>query len=54
MKGGDYTRATLPEASLADELGGRVEFLPYLESYSTTSTIEKIRQLLSTDVQGAG
>jgi D-beta-D-heptose 7-phosphate kinase / D-beta-D-heptose 1-phosphate adenosyltransferase len=42
VKGGDYTRETLPEASLVDELGGRVEILPYLESYSTTRVIEKI------------
>ncbi len=46
VKGGDYTRETLPEASLVDELGGRVEILPYLENYSTTSVIEKIRQML--------
>ena len=42
VKGGDYTRETLPEASLVDELGGRVEILPYLGSYSTTRVIEKI------------
>jgi len=42
VKGGDYTRETLPEASLVDELGGRVEILPYLENYSTTSLIEKM------------
>jgi D-beta-D-heptose 7-phosphate kinase / D-beta-D-heptose 1-phosphate adenosyltransferase len=42
VKGGDYTRETLPEASLVDELGGQVEILPYLESYSTTRVIEKI------------
>jgi D-beta-D-heptose 7-phosphate kinase/D-beta-D-heptose 1-phosphate adenosyltransferase len=47
VKGGDYTRATLPEASLVDELGGRVEILPYLESYSTTNVIEKIRNILA-------
>ncbi|HSL42435.1 MAG TPA: D-glycero-beta-D-manno-heptose 1-phosphate adenylyltransferase [Anaerolineales bacterium] len=46
VKGGDYTRETLPEAALVDELGGRVEILPYLESYSTTSVIEKIRHIL--------
>src|SRR5215207_444409 len=42
VKGGDYTRETLPEANLVDELGGRVEILPYLESYSTTGLIEKM------------
>lgn len=46
VKGGDYTRQTLPEASLVEQLGGRIEILPYLENYSTTSVIEKIRLLL--------
>jgi D-beta-D-heptose 7-phosphate kinase/D-beta-D-heptose 1-phosphate adenosyltransferase len=54
VKGGDYTRETLPEASLVDELGGRVEILPYLENYSTSSVIEKIRHLLIRDLQGTG
>lgn len=43
VKGGDYTMETLPEASLVDQLGGRVEILPYLESYSTSNVIEKIK-----------
>ena len=47
VKGGDYTRETLPEADLVDELGGRVEILPYLESYSTSSVIEKIRHIVA-------
>jgi D-beta-D-heptose 7-phosphate kinase/D-beta-D-heptose 1-phosphate adenosyltransferase len=47
VKGGDYTRETLPEASLVEELGGQVHILPYLENYSTTSVIEKIRNLLT-------
>ncbi|MGE5249350.1 MAG: D-glycero-beta-D-manno-heptose 1-phosphate adenylyltransferase [Bacteroidota bacterium] len=45
-KGGDYTRETLPEADLVEELGGRVEILPYLEDHSTTSVIEKIRSIV--------
>jgi D-beta-D-heptose 7-phosphate kinase/D-beta-D-heptose 1-phosphate adenosyltransferase len=45
VKGGDYTLATLPEAALVEELGGRVEILPYLEDYSTTGVIEKIHQV---------
>lgn len=47
VKGGDYTRETLPEASLVEQLGGRVEILPYLENHSTTNVIEKIREILS-------
>jgi D-beta-D-heptose 7-phosphate kinase/D-beta-D-heptose 1-phosphate adenosyltransferase len=46
VKGGDYTRQTLPEANLVENLGGRVEILPYLENYSTTNVIERIRALL--------
>ena len=45
VKGGDYTRETLPEAALVERLGGKVQILPYLENHSTTSIIEKIRQI---------
>lgn len=45
VKGGDYTRETLPEASLVEALGGTVQILPYLENRSTTSIIERIRQV---------
>lgn len=43
VKGGDYTRATLPEAPLVERLGGRVELLPYVEAHSTTGIIRQIR-----------
>ena len=43
VKGGDYTRDQLPEAQVVEELGGRVEILPYVENQSTTSVIERIR-----------
>jgi len=43
VKGGDYTRATLPEAPLVEELGGAVCFLPYLSDRSTSGLIERIR-----------
>ena len=42
VKGGDYTRETLPEASLVEQLGGRVQILPYLADRSTTRLIERI------------
>lgn len=45
VKGGDYTRQTLPEASLVEALGGVVEILPYLENRSTSGIIERIRKL---------
>jgi D-beta-D-heptose 7-phosphate kinase/D-beta-D-heptose 1-phosphate adenosyltransferase len=43
VKGGDYTRERLPEAALAEELGGRVTILPYVEERSTSRLIERIR-----------
>jgi D-beta-D-heptose 7-phosphate kinase / D-beta-D-heptose 1-phosphate adenosyltransferase len=44
VKGGDYTRATLPEGSLVEELGGTVEILPFLADRSTTDIIARIRR----------
>ena len=44
VKGGDYTRETLPEASLVEELGGVVQILAYTEDRSTTGMIERIRR----------
>ncbi len=43
VKGGDYTRERLPEAALVEQLGGRVEILPFLADRSTTLMIERIR-----------
>jgi len=44
VKGGDYTRQTLPEAALVEALGGRVQFLPYVEDQSTSGIIERVRE----------
>jgi bifunctional ADP-heptose synthase (sugar kinase/adenylyltransferase) len=43
VKGGDYTRETLPEAPLVEEQGGEVRILPYVKAQSTTGVIERIR-----------
>lgn len=43
VKGGDYTRDTLPEAALVERLGGAVCILPYVEDRSTSGIIERIR-----------
>ena len=43
VKGGDYTRETLPEAPQVEALGGEVQILQYLDDFSTTSIIERIR-----------
>jgi D-beta-D-heptose 7-phosphate kinase / D-beta-D-heptose 1-phosphate adenosyltransferase len=47
VKGGDYTRASLPEAPVVEQLGGVVHILPYLADQSTTSIIERIHGLAS-------
>ncbi|MCW3466687.1 PfkB family carbohydrate kinase [Chitinophaga nivalis] len=42
VKGGDYTRATLPEAGLVEEQGGEVIILPLLPDRSTTLIVNRI------------
>ena len=42
VKGGDYTRDRLPEASLVERLGGEVRILPFVADRSTTRIIERI------------
>jgi D-beta-D-heptose 7-phosphate kinase/D-beta-D-heptose 1-phosphate adenosyltransferase len=44
VKGGDYTKETLPEALIVEELGGRVEILPFIENRSTTTIIKRVCQ----------
>lgn len=43
VKGGDYTIATLPEAKIVRDYGGRVEFIDLVPARSTTRVIEKLR-----------
>jgi D-beta-D-heptose 7-phosphate kinase / D-beta-D-heptose 1-phosphate adenosyltransferase len=45
VKGGDYTRETLPETEAVEELGGVVRILPYVDNRSTTRLIHQIRTL---------
>lgn len=42
VKGGDYTLATLPEASVVRAYGGRVELVKIEVSSSTTAIIDRI------------
>ncbi len=44
VKGGDYTRERLPEASLVEGFGGRVAIVPTLADRSTSGVIERIRE----------
>jgi D-beta-D-heptose 7-phosphate kinase/D-beta-D-heptose 1-phosphate adenosyltransferase len=42
-KGGNYNRDTLPEAPVVEQLGGVVQFLPYLQDRSTTRLLERVQ-----------
>ncbi len=44
VKGGDYTRALLPEAPLVEKLGGVVRLLPLTPNHSTTKVIQRIHE----------
>ena len=44
VKGGDYTRETLPEAALVERLGGRVVILPLLVDHSTSRIVQRVRK----------
>src|SRR5205085_12407661 len=50
VKGGDYTRETLPEASLVEELGGTVKILPFMEGRSTTKIISRIHAMNADEI----
>ncbi len=45
VKGGDYTRATLPEARIVEGYGGAVVFIPLVAGKSTTDTIRRMQEL---------
>jgi len=45
VKGGDYTIETIVGAEFVVDNGGKVEIIPFLEGYSTTQLIEKIKSL---------
>lgn len=42
VKGGDYAVADIPERPVAEELGARIEILPYVADRSTSGLIERI------------
>lgn len=44
VKGGDYTRESLPETPFVEKAGGKVEIIPFVMDRSTTNIIKKIRQ----------
>lgn len=44
VKGGDYQVEALPEYKILQSLGAKVVTIPFVEGYSTTSTLEKIKK----------
>jgi rfaE bifunctional protein nucleotidyltransferase chain/domain len=43
VKGGDYDMDKLPESALVQSWGGRAQALPFVQGYSTTRLLQKIR-----------
>ena len=43
VKGGDYDMDTLAEARFVTGYGGRAQAIPFVDGYSTTSLVKKIR-----------
>lgn len=43
VKGGDYSSESLPEAGVVRRYGGEIILLPYIEGYSTSAIIAKIK-----------
>ena len=43
VKGGDYDMRKLPETALVESWGGRALALPFVQGYSTTQLLKKIR-----------
>jgi rfaE bifunctional protein nucleotidyltransferase chain/domain len=43
VKGGDYDMQALPETALVESWGGRALALPFVQGYSTTALLKKIR-----------
>jgi rfaE bifunctional protein nucleotidyltransferase chain/domain len=44
VKGGDYDMSKLPETAAVAAWGGRALALPFVDGYSTTALVRKIRQ----------
>ncbi len=43
VKGGDYDMARLPESALVESWGGKALAIPFVDGYSTTALVAKIR-----------
>jgi D-glycero-beta-D-manno-heptose 1-phosphate adenylyltransferase len=49
VKGGDYDMETLAETALARSWGGRAVAIPFVDGYSTTSLLRRIRAAQTRD-----
>ena len=47
VKGGDYDMRTLPETAVVEGYGGKALAIPFVEGYSTTALVKKIRRVTS-------
>ena len=45
VKGGDYDMDSLEEAAIVRSWGGRAESLSFVDGYSTTSLVRRIREV---------
>ena len=43
VKGGDYDMRTLPETQVVERYGGKALAIPFLDGYSTTALVKRIR-----------
>jgi len=43
VKGGDYDMSKLPETAAVESWGGRALALPFVDGYSTSALVRKIR-----------
>ena len=43
VKGGDYDMSMLPETAVVESWGGHARALPFVDGYSTTALVQKIR-----------
>jgi rfaE bifunctional protein nucleotidyltransferase chain/domain len=49
VKGGDYKAEKLPETALLKSWGASVVILPFIEGHSTTSLIDRAKNIFSTE-----
>lgn len=44
VKGGDYDMTKLAETKVVESYGGRAQAIPFVDGYSTTALVQRIRQ----------